>query len=115
MWCHRLIDIPGSFELTQLVQEPTRHKAILDLFCTNKPGLVKNTSIIPGISDNNGVITVDTNIKATTSKKLRRRITLWNKANWDQLKDDAIIFCEASSAPVAHATSSRTGASSLPK
>ena len=31
----RLIDILDSFELTQLIQEPTRHKAVLDLFCTN--------------------------------------------------------------------------------
>ena len=92
--CQRLIDLFGSFELTQLVHEPTRHKAILDLFCTNKPGLVKHTSVIPGISDHDGVIIVDTNIKATTSKKPRRKITLWKKANWDQLKDEAYRFCD---------------------
>ena len=32
--CQRLIDLFGSFELTQIFDEPTRHKAILDLFCT---------------------------------------------------------------------------------
>ena len=29
--CQRLLNILGSFELTQFVKEPTRHKAILDL------------------------------------------------------------------------------------
>ena len=58
--CQRLIDLFGSFELTQIFDEPTRHKAILDLFCTNKPGLAKHTSVIPGKSDHDGVIIVDT-------------------------------------------------------
>ena len=42
--CQRLLDILSSFELKQLVLEPTRLKSILDLFCTNKPGLVKNVT-----------------------------------------------------------------------
>ena len=40
--CNRLIDILATSQLKQLVEVPTRQKAILDLFCINKPGLIKN-------------------------------------------------------------------------
>ena len=40
--CNRLINILGSHQLSQLVHEPTRQKSILDLFCINKPSLIKN-------------------------------------------------------------------------
>ena len=91
--CQRLLSMLGTYELTQFVQEPTRHKAILDLFCFNKPGLVKHVSLIPGISDHDGVIIVDTAIKAAFNKKPKRIITMWSKADWNHLKKEAASFC----------------------
>ena len=81
-------------ELKQLVLEPTRLNSILDLFCTTKPGLIKNVSLIPGISDHDGVIIVDTLLKAVINKKATRRIPVWTKADWDAMKKEASSFCE---------------------
>ena len=36
--------------LSQVQREPTRLENTLDLLCTNKPGLVKTISIVPGLS-----------------------------------------------------------------
>ena len=90
--CERLLGILDLFHLKQLVTTPTRHQAILDLFCTNKPGLIRNIALVPGISDHDGVIIVDTHLKAVLNKKPRRPIPLWSKANWDDLKQQTEKF-----------------------
>jgi hypothetical protein len=54
--CKRVMDIISDFHLHQLQREPTRQDAILDLFCINKPGLVKSIQTIPGISDHDGIM-----------------------------------------------------------
>ena len=66
--CVRMINISTSSLLDQLVKEPTRQKAVLDLFGTNKPGLVKSVYGI-GISDHDGSIIVDTALRALINKK----------------------------------------------
>ena len=90
--CARLLSIFSNFSLHQLQTEPTRENSVLELFCTNKPGLVKNISLTPGISDHDGVIVVDMALKAVINKKPQRRIPLWSKANWEKLKEDARSF-----------------------
>ena len=92
--CQRLLDLLGTFELKQLVHKPTRLNSILDLFCTNKPGLVKNVSLVPGISDHDGVVIVDTCLKAVINKKTQRCLYMWSKADWDTLKNEASTFCK---------------------
>ena len=84
--CRRLIDILGLGHLKQLVLQQTRHKSILDLFCTNKPGLIKYVILIPGFSDHDGVVIVDTFIKAEINSKPQHSIPLWSKVNWDDFK-----------------------------
>ena len=56
--CEKLLGTLDQFHLTQLVTAPTRNDATLDLFCTNKPGLVKSCSLVPGISDHDGIIII---------------------------------------------------------
>ena len=90
--CSRLIGILSTFSLSQLQTEPTRQNAVLDLFCTNKPGLVKNISLTPGISDHDGVIVVDMSLKAIINKKPQRKIPLWSKADWKSIKENAVSF-----------------------
>ena len=67
----------------------------MDLFCTNKPSLVKaiDTITIPGISDHDGIILVDMYQKAQINKKPQRRVPVWSKANWDAMKVDTVTFC----------------------
>jgi len=87
--CNKIIELLGDNHLHQLQREPTRENATLDLFCTDKPGLVKSIQTIPGISDHDGIIMVDLSLKAQINKKTSRSIPLWAKANWDLLKEKA--------------------------
>jgi len=57
--CNRLISILGEAELHHLQRENTRQDALLDLYGTNKPSLVKAIDTIPGISDHDGIIFVE--------------------------------------------------------
>ena len=52
--------------------EPTREKNIIDLFCTNKPGLVKSCQTIPCLSDHECVL-ADCDVKAQLAKKAHRK------------------------------------------
>jgi len=80
-----LLRILGDFNLTQTVREPTRHSSILDLFITSYPGLHKSTHVIPGDSDHEVVIS-DNYIMPVRTKKKSRKIFLYSKANWDDIK-----------------------------
>ena len=46
----------ADHHLTQIQHEATRHKNILYLYCTNKPSLVKQNTVLPGISDHEIVV-----------------------------------------------------------
>ena len=64
-----------------LQKEPTREFTILDLYLTNKPGLEKNNTIIPGISNHNMVV-VDLAVKPVINRKQPKSIFTINKADW---------------------------------
>jgi len=80
-----LLRILGDFNLSQTVREPTRHSSILDLFITSHPGLHKSTHVIPDDSDHEVVIS-DNYIMPVRTKKKSRKIFLYSKANWDDIK-----------------------------
>ena len=86
--CIRLLEVLGLYNLEQQQREATREKCILDLFCTNKPGLVKACYSIPALSDH------DCDIKAQVSKKPPRRIFKWTKSNWDLIRSEVSKFKE---------------------
>ena len=77
--------------MKQLVKEPTREENILDLYATNRPGLVTSVQTIPGFADHHTVI-VDSDIKLRLSKKPRRTVYQWSKATWDTLKEKTMKF-----------------------
>ena len=90
--CNALLETFDGHDLEQLQLDPThRDGNILDLFATNKPGLVKSCVDIPGISDHHAVV-IDSNIKAHISKKPPRKKYLWNKVDWDKWKRRAKNF-----------------------
>ena len=89
--CNQLLSVLSENGLDQVHREATREDRILDLFCTNKPGLVKSSHSIPGISDHHAVLT-DICIKAQVNKKPPRKITLWSKAHWDEIHKGAAEF-----------------------
>ena len=63
--------ILNSFQLTQLIKEPTRTtattKAIIDHIITNKPNMVSNSGVICGISDHD-VVFLERNVRAPKLK-----------------------------------------------
>ena len=57
----KLLDILDENLLHQMQHQPTRLNSVLDLFCINKPDLVKEGSVTPGLSDH-AMVVVDTHL-----------------------------------------------------
>ena len=91
--CETLLTFLSDFFLTQCQKDPTREDSVPDLFCTNKPGLVKSTSTIPGILDHD-IIAADCDIRARHTRKAPRKIHMFSKADWTKLKEESKIFCD---------------------
>ena len=89
--CERLIEVLETHHLEQIQREPTREQAVLDLYCTNHPGLVKSNNTAPGISDHN-IIIVDSSIRAQQPKKPKRTIKQWSKVDWEAVKEESSKF-----------------------
>ena len=90
----RLISIFGESELVQMQRSSTRQGALLDLFATNRPGLVSELSNIPGISmaGDHEIIIVDSDVKPQISKTPPRKVYKWHKADLEALQRDAALF-----------------------
>ena len=71
--------------LAQIHKEPTREENILDLLITNKPGLIKSSHSVPGISDHCAVVTeldFDPPYRRTKPRSVRQ----FKKANWEAIR-----------------------------
>ena len=73
--------------LTQVVDKPTRLSNILDLIFVSQPDLVQNVEIRPGISDHDSV-TAEIQLKAKVSKKPRRKVFVFDKADPGKLQEE---------------------------
>ena len=91
--CEKIIDIFDKCGLSQLQTAPTRMGATLDLFATNKPGLLKNINNIPGIADHDTLL-IDSDIQAGSSKKPPRKVFKWSQGNWEELCKDTAEFAQ---------------------
>ena len=91
--CVKVLEVLDSNNLEQQTKLPTRENSILDLFCTNKPGLVKSVHIIPGISDHE-IVLVDCDFRARINKKHSRKFHLWSRADWPTIKQKLTEFQE---------------------
>ena len=89
--CSKVLDILSLFGLEQQQQCSTWENRILDLFCTNKPGLTKAITTIPGISDHE-IICADCDIKAKMHKKPPRKIHTWSRADWSKLRERIVSY-----------------------
>ena len=74
-------------------REPTRGQNLLDLFCCNKPSLIKSINSIPGISDHN-IVLADCNLKPSIITKPQRKIYQWSKADWHSVREQTVVFAE---------------------
>ena len=82
-----LLEIANQFNLTQMVKEPTRHNRILDIFFTSNPTLVNNSSVIPGVSDHDGIAMIDMLTKPKYNKPKPRKLYQYHKADLNGLKE----------------------------
>jgi hypothetical protein len=89
--CEELLSVLDNNHLEQLQREPTRGEAVLDLYCTNRPGLIKSLNTVPGISDHN-IILADSDLQAKLTKKPKRCIKQWSKADWDTIRSETTAY-----------------------
>ena len=87
--CEDLVQLSNDTGPVQIQPDATRESCILDLYFTNKPGLIKSHNTIPGISDHH-MIVVDSDIN---QEKPRKVFTI-RKADWDKAKQDTIVFAD---------------------
>ena len=89
---NQMLDICNDNGLCQLVSTPTRVNNILDLFFTSNPHLVETNSLIPGISDHDGIPLIVMNSKPRILKQKPRKIYSYHKANLIAIKSDLLNF-----------------------
>ena len=89
----KLIEVSEEFHLEQLVLEPTRQHNILDLCFTSHPSTVISSQTSPGLSDHEAVIITFTG-RTCLPKQSPRKIYLYNKANWDEIRSSLLYVSE---------------------
>ena len=88
----KLITSLRDHHLSQMQREPTREKSVLDLYITNRPGLVKSMATIPSFSDHDGVILVDSDVIPAYNKKKPRKTYVFSQSKWCKMKEDITSF-----------------------
>jgi len=89
--CNLFVNFIEDYELTQMVDFPTRRQSILDIFVTNRPSLVTDCKPVPVISDHAAVL-IHSLIKVNFQLPTRRIVYKWNRADWDKISDSAKYF-----------------------
>ena len=89
----KLIEVISGAGHQQMQRGPTRGLNLLDLFCCNKPSIVKACISIPCISDHGNVL-ADCDLNATINKKPPRKVYQWSKADWQLVKEQTVIFAK---------------------
>ena len=79
----------ADISLSQLVEFPTRGDNILDRFLSNRPTLVNRIEPLPGISDHDTMVYVNTAVHPMRQRPAKRKILLWKKADIDKLQEDS--------------------------
>ena len=63
----------------------------MDIFCTNRPSLIKQCLPLPGIGDHDAVAIESTTV--VQRKPLKRTVYLWSRANLADIKQTATELC----------------------
>lgn len=85
------LDVCMLFNLSQMIDKPTRDDNILDLVLVSSPDLVQSTIYMPGLSDHrimNILITLPVLVKSPMSKVIRD----FNKADYAGINAKLTIF-----------------------
>ena len=85
-----LVNIASETQLTQVHNEPTRGKNILDLVFTSNPSLCKNSETVAGIADHHALVT-DFDITPQRIKQKKRKHYIYSKVteeNWNDINNE---------------------------
>jgi hypothetical protein len=69
-------------------------KSTLELFFTNRSSLLNRCEPIPGISDHDTAVYIDSEISIKRQRPTQRKIMLWNKTDLDGLKKEVTSFSD---------------------
>ena len=73
--------------LCQMVDFKTRGDNTLDLVFTSHPSLVEHTKAIPALGKaDHDIVLCDSQVKPVRSRKVRRYIKIWKKANTEAIR-----------------------------
>ena len=78
--------------LKQMINFTTRENNILDLFFTNRPNLITNCLNLNYTFSDHDVISIESKVRPTRIRPVKRLIHLWNKADPIDLKNSANNF-----------------------
>ncbi|XP_072018350.1 uncharacterized protein [Amphiura filiformis] len=73
--------------MEQLVDFPTRNESILDIIITNRPSLINRCEGLPALGDHD-IVYADWNAQASRVKPSRHKIFLWNRADFDLIRQE---------------------------
>ncbi len=82
-----LLNILDDNNLTQMNSHPTRKGNVLDLMMTNRPNLVSNCHVGPGVSDHDGMVILDMSTSAQPNRKPPRKVWCYNSTDWNKVRD----------------------------
>ena len=85
--CELLLSSLDTHALAQIHKEPTREENILDLLITNKPGLIKSSHSVPGISDHcRPTVVTELDIDPPYRCTKLRLVRQFKNANWEAIR-----------------------------
>ena len=83
-FCDNIVNFYG---FSQLIDEPTRQDAILDLVISNRPESIKNIQILNGIgSSDHNIVSLKLTCKVTRPYQRPKQIFDYKNANWDKFR-----------------------------
>ena len=93
--CNIFVNLMNDIGLTQHITHITRPQSrkTLDLVLSNIPNLFLDSSSNPGMSDHN-CVGASFNMSPSLKRKTPRKITCYDKANWEEIKHQCNIFKE---------------------
>lgn len=76
----------GIYSFEQMVEEPTRKDHLLDIILTNKPTVLQNVNVAPGISDHH-LINAEVMTNIAKISKIKRTVYQYDRGDYIGFKD----------------------------
>ena len=90
-----MLELAADYGMEQMVTQPTRINNILDIFLTNNPTLVERSSLLPGLSDHDGIPLIIISSKPKIIKTKPRKVFLYSKADTKRIKEEFLNHSNA--------------------